>query len=50
MTPMLSEAEAEVVIVPLTEAPAVGAVIDTVGGVESGGTLFTVKLTTADVV
>ena len=36
-TPTLSEAFAEIVIVPETEAPLAGAVIATVGGVVSAG-------------
>src|SRR5437016_5603598 len=43
-TPTLSVALAETVIVPATEAPAVGAVSETVGGA-----LSTVTLTTAEV-
>src|SRR5438128_618925 len=49
-TPTLSVAVAETVTVPATEAPAAGAVIDTVGGVVSGTGLFTVTLTAAEVV
>src|SRR5438876_4432268 len=39
-TPTLSLALAETLIVPATEAPMAGAVIDTVGGVVSGIGLF----------
>src|SRR5438309_8162238 len=50
-TPMLSEALAVMVTVPETLAPDVGDVIDTVGGVVSGGGPFeTVTATGAEVV
>src|SRR5262245_38591989 len=49
-TPTLSAAEAARVTVPDTVAPLAGEVIDTVGGVVSGGgALFTVTLTAAEV-
>src|SRR2546430_5083867 len=37
VTPTSSEADAVTLVVPLTVAPAAGAVIDVVGGVVSGG-------------
>jgi len=49
-TPTLSEAEAEMVLVPETVAPFDGAVRDTVGGVVSGAALLTVTVTPVDVV
>jgi hypothetical protein len=52
VTPTLSEALAEIVDVPLTDAPPAGLVIDADGGAVSGAgaVLFTVTLTAADVV
>src|SRR5205809_2699086 len=47
-TPTLSVALAETVIVPETVAPAAGAVIETVGGVVSGGAAV-VNVTSTDV-
>src|SRR5215831_9829426 len=53
-TPMLSEALAETVIVPVTEEPLNGLVIETVGGVVSDGVsdsvLLAVTITAAEVV
>ena len=49
-TPTLSDALAVTVVVPPTVAPDAGAVIATVGGVESGGVEFsTVTVIVADV-
>jgi len=47
-TPTLSDAVAETATAALTVAPAPGALIDTAGGVRSGGWFWTVTVTAVD--